>query len=55
MLAAVEDGTVDAARVQRWNKLSAENQFNTASLAQRKTKGKSLSKNIRQMKRLKGK
>ena len=55
VLAAVESGTVDEARVQRWNKLSAENQFNTASLAQRKTKDKSLSKNIRQMKRLKKK
>jgi len=55
VLSAIENGTVDEARVQRWNKLSAENQFNTASLAQRKTKGKSLSKTIRQMKRLKKK
>ncbi len=55
VLAAVEDGTIEEARVQRWNKLSAENQFNSANLAQRKTKGKSLSKNIRQMKRLKKK
>ena len=55
VLDAVENGTIDDARVQRWNKLSVENQFNSATLAERKTKGRTLSKNIRQMKRLKGK
>ena len=52
---AVEDGTVEAARVARWNKLAAENRFNSATLAERRSKGRSLAKNIRQMKRLKGK
>lgn len=55
VLAAIKSGTIDDARVKRWNKLSAENQFNSATLAERKTKGKSLAKDIRQMKRLKGK
>lgn len=53
--AAIEAGSIDHARVQRWNKLAAENQFNSATLAERRSKGRSLAKNIRQMKRLKGK
>jgi len=53
--AAIEAGSIDNARVKRWNKLAAENQFNSATLAERKTKGRTLAKNIRQMKRLKGK
>lgn len=53
--AAIEAGSIDNARVQRWNKLAAENQFNSATLAERKTKDRTLAKNIRQMKRLKGK
>lgn len=53
--AAVDDGTIEAARVQRWNKLAAENRFNSATLAERRSKGRSLAKNIRQMKRMKGK
>ncbi len=52
---AIADGTVDSERVQRWHKLAAENRFNSATLAERRSKGRSLSKNIRQMKKLKGK
>ncbi len=52
---AVNDGTIEIARVQRWNKLAAENRFNSATLAERKTKDRTLAKNIRQMKRLKRK
>lgn len=55
VLAAIADGTIEGARVKRWNKLAAENQFNSATLAERRSKGRSLAKDIRQMKKLKGK
>ncbi|WP_458878482.1 ribosome small subunit-dependent GTPase A [Arenibacterium sp. CAU 1754] len=55
VLAAVEDGTVDRARFERWQKLVAEEQVNTASLAERKSKDKTLGKTIRQFKKTKKK
>lgn len=51
VLAAVENGTIDAARFGRWKKLKAEEAFNSASLSQRKSKDKSLGKTIRMVKK----
>jgi ribosome biogenesis GTPase len=45
--AALARGEVQQARLERWNKLTAEERFNTASLAERKSSGKSLQKTIR--------
>jgi ribosome biogenesis GTPase len=47
ILAALEANTLDQARLDRWNKLVAEERFNSASLAQRKSDDKSLHKTIR--------
>lgn len=49
VLAAVESGEVDVARLGRWRKLLAEERFNTSSLAERKAKDKALGKIIRQV------
>lgn len=51
VLAAVDDGTIARDRFERWQKLVAEEQFNTASLAERKSKDKTLGKTIRQFKK----
>lgn len=45
--AAVERGDIDPARLARWRKLVAEERFNTASLAERKSSDKALHKKIR--------
>lgn len=47
VLAAVESGVVDSTRFARWKKLIAEERFNTASLAERKSSDKALGKTIR--------
>jgi ribosome biogenesis GTPase len=39
VLAAIEDGSLDPARLARWRKLQAEDAFNSASLAERREKG----------------
>lgn len=49
--AAVGAGTVDAARVERWKKLHDENAGHTALALDRKRKGKSLAKLVRQVKK----
>lgn len=49
--AALERGNVDEARLARWRKLVAEDQHNTASLAQRRTKDKTFGKMIKQAKK----
>ena len=49
ILGSLERGEVDAARLARWRKLLAEEQFNTSSLAERKAKDKALGKTIRQI------
>lgn len=49
VLAALESGEVDGARFARWQKLMAEERFNTSSLAERKAKDKALGKVIRQI------
>lgn len=51
VLTALEKAEVDEARLERWRKLTAEDAFNSASLAQRKCKDKSLGKIIRQVKK----
>lgn len=51
VLKALNDGEIDEARVSRWRKLVAEDAFNSASLAQRKTKDKAFGKMIRQVKK----
>lgn len=45
--AAVEAGQIDAARVQRWHKLRAEEAFNSASLSERRSKDRSFGKMVR--------
>ena len=49
VVAALEAGVVDEARMARWKKLLAEDRFNTSSLAERKAKDKALGKLIRQI------
>ncbi|GAB5508981.1 MAG: ribosome small subunit-dependent GTPase A [Hyphomicrobiales bacterium] len=51
ILEALEKGEIDEARVGRWRKLMAEEAFNSASLAQRKTKDKAFGKMVRQVKK----
>ncbi|WP_298914438.1 ribosome small subunit-dependent GTPase A [uncultured Roseobacter sp.] len=55
VLAAVKEGDIDDARLARWRKLKAEEIFNTASLAERKSKDKKLGKTIRQIMKHHGK
>ena len=45
--AALEQGEIDRARVARWKKLVAEDRYNSASLAKRKSNDKALGKMIR--------
>jgi ribosome biogenesis GTPase len=50
---ALETGAVDRSRLARWNKLSAEERFNSSTLAERKTGDKSLHKTIRSIQKKK--
>jgi ribosome biogenesis GTPase len=45
--AAIEDGTLDAARLERWRKLAAEERHNTATLSERRAYDKDFGKMIR--------
>ncbi|MDA4848449.1 ribosome small subunit-dependent GTPase A [Hoeflea poritis] len=47
VLRAIEEGTIDAARLGRWRKLVAEDAFNSASLAERRAKDKAFGKMVR--------
>ncbi|MFK7902344.1 MAG: ribosome small subunit-dependent GTPase A [Nitratireductor sp.] len=47
ILKAIEDGALDGARVARWQKLVAEDQFNTQALNERSHKDKKLGKQMR--------
>ncbi|MEJ6394941.1 ribosome small subunit-dependent GTPase A [Gymnodinialimonas sp. 2305UL16-5] len=47
VLAALEAGDIDAARLRRWRKLQAEEAFNAASLAERRSKDKAFGKHVR--------
>lgn len=49
VLAALDNGMIDTPRLDRWKKLVAEERHNTASLAQRKSKDRALSKTMRQI------
>jgi ribosome biogenesis GTPase len=46
---AVESGRLDAARLRRWRKLLAEDAFNSASLAARRTKERAFGKMVRRV------
>jgi len=45
--AAVEDGSLDPARLARWRKLQAEDAFNSATLAERREKDRAFGKLVR--------
>lgn len=47
ILAAIEGGSLDPARLTRWRKLQAEDAFNSASLAERREKDRSFGKLVR--------
>jgi ribosome biogenesis GTPase len=49
--AAVETGTIDSARLKRWEKLVAEERYNSTNLAERKSNDKSIGKKIRSIKK----
>ncbi|NKB52260.1 MAG: ribosome small subunit-dependent GTPase A [Rhizobiaceae bacterium] len=49
VLEALAKEEIDVARVQRWRKLIAEEQYNTATLAERRAKDRSFGKLIRQV------
>ena len=51
IIKAVKAGEIDAARLDRWRKLMAEQAFNSATLAERKTKDKAFGKSIRGIKK----
>ena len=51
VLAALERGDIDEARLARWRKLVAEDRHNTASLAQRRSKDKAFGKMVKQAKK----
>lgn len=53
VLAAVEAGALDPARLGRWRKLLAEDAFNSASLAERRSRDKAFGKMVRDVKKLK--
>ena len=53
VLGAIERGEIDAARLARWRKLKAEEAFNAASLAERRTKDKAFGKMVRRVKQQK--
>jgi hypothetical protein len=47
--AAVADGTLDEDRVRRWKKLLAEEAHNSASLAERRARGKEFGKMVKRV------
>ncbi len=53
VLNAIDDGVLDAARLERWRKLKTEDAFNSASLVERRTKDRAFGKMVRQAKKLK--
>lgn len=54
VLQAIQSGALEAARLTRWRKLLAEDAFNSASLAERRSRDKSFGKMVRDIKKLKG-
>ena len=53
MLEAIELGNIEEARLTRWRKLKAEEAFNNASLAERRSKDKEFGKMVRRIKKAK--
>ncbi len=53
VLAALDKGVIDEARLARWRKLMAEDRHNTATLAQRRSKDKAFGKMVKQAKKRK--
>lgn len=51
VLAAVESGSIEQARLARWRKLVAEERHNSASLAEKRSKDKAFGKMVRQIKK----
>jgi ribosome biogenesis GTPase len=51
ILAALDKGSIDAARLARWRKLLAEDRHNTATIAQRRSKDKAFGKMVKQAKK----
>lgn len=49
--AAIERGDIDEVRLERWRKLKAEEAFNTASLAERRSRDKAFGKMVRRIKK----
>ncbi|MHA3976904.1 ribosome small subunit-dependent GTPase A [Halovulum sp. GXIMD14794] len=47
--AAIEDGTLDPARLARWRKLAAEDAHNSASLAERRARDKEFGKMVKRI------
>ena len=47
ILAAIDDGSLDPARLARWRKLQAEDAFNSSSLAERREKDRTFGKLVR--------
>jgi ribosome biogenesis GTPase len=47
VLAAIEDGSLDPARLARWRKLQAEDAFNSVSVAERREKDRAFGKLVR--------
>ncbi len=46
---AIEENRLDPARLARWRKLQAEDAFNSASLAERRTKDRAFGKMVRRV------
>ncbi|AWW74055.1 ribosome small subunit-dependent GTPase A [Erythrobacter sp. KY5] len=53
ILDAIEHGAIDEARLNRWRKLKAEEAFNNASLAERRSRDKEFGKIVRRIKQAK--
>lgn len=51
VLEAIERGDIEPARLARWRKLKAEDAFNSASLAERRSKDKAFGKMVRRVKK----
>jgi ribosome biogenesis GTPase len=54
ILAALADGSLDAARLGRWRKLQAEDAFNSSSLAERRERDRAFGKLVRHALKAKG-
>ncbi len=53
VLKAIDEGVLDGDRLRRWRKLMAEDAFNSASLAERRSRDKAFGKMVRGVKKLK--